>query len=324
MGTFRVEPEQIFHEEHVELLRFQELGSVEIHKLFLDRPVEPLAMGIHLRGLGVGVVMGEMEFRELLCEVLLELGAIVREDVLEGHREDHAAEREELLGGLRGMGGRGPREPEPAVDILEGDDVPAAAVDEPFHGVERNAVPRMQSLEVLGFPEHLLAVGLLHLPEVADLLREDPESTEVGDDPADCGDGGDGKGIPPAEPCQQNLELRFPEIRMRHADPFDLIQHRKRPGAESAMRRHSRLFLQGHGLPMSCPKLPLPEEERPPRNPEGIQGRKKAVLLPEHEDLKLLLGFARHMLPPYRPVVAGHEAEALECRLEASSAHGSW
>ena len=37
------------------------------------------------------------------------------------------------------------------------------------------------------------------------------------------------------------------------------------------------------------------------------------MLLPEDENLKLLLGFVSHMLPPYRPVVAGGESsEAFE------------
>ena len=56
-------------------------------------------------------------------------------------------------------------------------------------------------------------------------------------------------------------------------------------------------------------ELLLPEEKRSPFHMESIHRRLKAVLLPEDQDLKLLLGFVgEHMIPPYRPVVTGHES----------------
>ena len=97
MGSLRVEPDQILHEDHIELLRFQELMGMEVHELFLNGPVEPFTVGIHLRRPRVGVVVRAMELLQTPCEVLLELTAVVREDVVERHGEDYLTESEELL-----------------------------------------------------------------------------------------------------------------------------------------------------------------------------------------------------------------------------------
>lgn len=103
VGSFDVEPDQVFHEDHIERLRLQQRRGMEVHELFLDRPVEPLAVGVHLRRSRIRMVMREVEFVELLREVLLEFTAVVGEDVLKRYREDHAAEGEEFLRSLRGV-----------------------------------------------------------------------------------------------------------------------------------------------------------------------------------------------------------------------------
>lgn len=100
MRPFRVEPDEVVHEHNVEFLRFQQEMCMVIHEFFLDGPVEPFHVRVHLRRLGVRVVMREMEFLELLRKVLLELRSVVREDVLEFHGEHHAAEAEEFFRGL--------------------------------------------------------------------------------------------------------------------------------------------------------------------------------------------------------------------------------
>ena len=177
MWSLGVEPDQVFHEDDVELLWLQELVSVVVHKLLLDGTVEPLAVSIHLRGPGVRVVMREMQFGKFLGEVLLELRSVVREDELERHRENHATKAKEFLRSLRSMGGGAPRKPEPAVEILEGDDISPAAMNEPLHGIEGNAVAGVRRCEILRLAHHLLTIHPPHFPIVTDLLRKDPETS---------------------------------------------------------------------------------------------------------------------------------------------------
>ena len=62
MGSLRVEPDEIFHEDDIKRLRLQKLMGVVVHELLLNGPVESFAMRIHLRHPWVGVVMREMEF----------------------------------------------------------------------------------------------------------------------------------------------------------------------------------------------------------------------------------------------------------------------
>ena len=73
MRPLCIEPDQILHEDDIELLWFQQLMGMVIHKLLLDGSVESLAVRIHLRSLWVGVIMREVQFFQPLREMLLEL-----------------------------------------------------------------------------------------------------------------------------------------------------------------------------------------------------------------------------------------------------------
>src|SRR3989338_2799491 len=161
--------------------------SQPVIALFLNGPVEPFTVGIHVRGPRVGVVVRAMELLQTPCEVLLELTAVVREDVCERHGEDYLTESEELLRSLRGMGGRTPGKAESTVEILEGDDVPSASMDEPLDGIESNAVARMGCLEVLWFTQDGATAHSLRLPAMRDLLGEDSQAAQIVDESAHRG-----------------------------------------------------------------------------------------------------------------------------------------
>ena len=100
MRTLRVEPDEILHQDDVELLRLEQLIRMVIHEFLLNGSVKSLTVGIHLRSPWVGVVVRKVEFRESLREMFLEFRTVVREYELESDGEDHAAESEEFLGGL--------------------------------------------------------------------------------------------------------------------------------------------------------------------------------------------------------------------------------
>ena len=61
MRSFCIEPEKVFHQFHIELLRFKELMGVKVDEFFLDTPIESFAMSIHFRSLRVCVVMLKMK-----------------------------------------------------------------------------------------------------------------------------------------------------------------------------------------------------------------------------------------------------------------------
>src|SRR3989344_1342338 len=78
------------------------------------------------------------------------------------------------------MGCCGPCECKAAVEILEGDDVPATTMDEPFHRVQSNAMTRMSGFEVFWLAGELLTIHfpwlflskirMLH-PQILDLIQ---------------------------------------------------------------------------------------------------------------------------------------------------------
>ena len=96
MRTFAVVPHKPIHENDIELFWLQKLMSMEIHKLFLNRSVESLTMGVHFRGSRIGVVMREMEFLQCFCKVFLEFRTIVCENILKRNGEHHTTKFKEL------------------------------------------------------------------------------------------------------------------------------------------------------------------------------------------------------------------------------------
>lgn len=79
----------------------QDLVSDE--KFILDGAVEPLGMGVHLRGLGIRTPVGEMQLAKMLVEVLEKLAPVVGEDVLHGVWEEREAPSKELCRRFGGM-----------------------------------------------------------------------------------------------------------------------------------------------------------------------------------------------------------------------------
>lgn len=97
MRSFRVEPNQILHQDDIEFLGLEQKICMVIHELLLNGPIESLTMRIHLWGSWIGVVMLQMQFLQPYSEVFLELTAVVRQDMLEGNGEHHLAEAEKFF-----------------------------------------------------------------------------------------------------------------------------------------------------------------------------------------------------------------------------------
>ena len=82
-----VVPRKVRHQLAVEESGRHKVARVEINELILDRAIEPFHMGVHLRGLGIGVVAGEMKPAHFLVKVFLEFRTIVGQDELKWERE---------------------------------------------------------------------------------------------------------------------------------------------------------------------------------------------------------------------------------------------
>lgn len=77
VDSFCVVKNQIINEPSVEFVRInQEIGEV-VDEFFLDSPVKSFDMSIHLRALGIGVVMGEVEFSQPFGKMLLKFRPVV-------------------------------------------------------------------------------------------------------------------------------------------------------------------------------------------------------------------------------------------------------
>ena len=154
-----------------------------INELLLDRPVESFDVSVHLRCLGIGMEMGEVEPSQFFGKVFLELTPIVSQNKKEiiGMRERLTAERKELGRGLRGMTFGAPSKREPRIDIFKGDDVPPTAIDEALYGIKSDEVAGILRPEILWFSQHFLTICFLNLAEVRYFLWECPQTAEVMD-----------------------------------------------------------------------------------------------------------------------------------------------
>ena len=205
MRPLCVEPDQVFHEDHIERLWLQKLVCVVVYKFLLDRSIESLTVCIHLRRFRIGVVVSQVKLIQPLCKVLLEFGTVVRENVFKRQGKDHLTESKEFFGSFGAMGGRAPCKAETAVNVFKGDDVPTVTVDEPFDRVKGNAVPWVRCFKVFGFSQHFLPIDFSWLAVMPDLLGKDAESSKVMDETTYRRSGWNGEILPTTEWHEQNL-----------------------------------------------------------------------------------------------------------------------
>lgn len=89
-------------------------------------------------------------------------------------------------------------------------------MDESFYRVQSNTVTRAGGFEIFWLTNDLLTIRLAQFSVVFDLLREDPEPSQVLDQSSNRGGGENGKVLPSAERSEENLKLFFPEIWVLH------------------------------------------------------------------------------------------------------------
>lgn len=94
-----VVPDEVIYQFAVELIDGRHNMRMVIDEFFLDRAIEPLAMGIHLGSLRIGMVMDHVQAPQFLVKMFHELAAIVGQDKGDRERKYLEAKIKEFLGG---------------------------------------------------------------------------------------------------------------------------------------------------------------------------------------------------------------------------------
>ena len=212
MDPLGVVEEEPVHELLVESGEVEEERVVVVDEFVLNGAVEALDVGIHLRGLRICVIVGDLEVEESFGEVFLELAPVVGQDEGRRVRKDRAPVFEEFFRRLRGVRDCAPCEREPRMDVLARDDVPAETVHEPFDGVEGDDVTRMLCGEIVGLPEDFPALPGEDLAFAGRPKRCDTHAALVFDDAADGGGFGTRKMQWCAELCEERIQFLLTKV----------------------------------------------------------------------------------------------------------------
>lgn len=271
---------------------------MEVDVFFLNRPVEPFGMSIHLWGLRVRVPMNLVKSPNLGVKGFHELGTIVGQDKFQGEGKQEGDQFKELFGSKGGMTPCCPCKGPAGIDIGEGDDVSTGAVDDLFNGIESSTVPRVGCDEMLWFSDTFRSFPFHDLSIVTHLHREHAESPKVSDEVSHRGGRGTGKPVLLAERDHGFLNFLFAEIRVLGSLAFDLGKDVRMPGMASEGLRTLGAFIQGRELSLPAHKLMFPEEEGAAFHRERFLGGWKPVLVPEGKDSGFFFCFGGNHRPP--------------------------
>ena len=97
--SFRIVPYEPGNHLPVERRRVDKRSGMIVNELLLNGAVESFAVGIHLGGARIGMIMGQVQSPQLFVKMLHELRAVVSQYEGELIREYHPAVFKELLCG---------------------------------------------------------------------------------------------------------------------------------------------------------------------------------------------------------------------------------
>lgn len=192
---------------------------------------------------------------------------------------------------------RAPREREPRVDILEGDDVPPAAVHKPLNGIECRQMAGVRGDKILRFSQYLLTIHIPHLPEVRYLPWKHAQAPEVVDEVADGAWLGTDETLRQTERQEQWIELLSSKVGVCLTEALYLRNDLGRPEALAFCAWSSGPLIERFQLPAAILPLMLPPIQSRPFDRERVQRSGKAVLLPEHQYLRPLEGSCANHIP---------------------------
>jgi len=204
-----------------------------INEFFLNSSVESLAVRIHLRGLGIGMVMGEMKLAKRLGKMFLEFRTIIGKHVhkAKGMREYHLAIVKEFSGGKGGVTLSRPGKAKAGVNVFKGDDVSPAAIDEAFNGIQSNQMTRICRLEISWLSQYLLSFDGLYSPIVVNLLRKHSQPSAVLDEASYGAYRGAWQLLCKTEFSEKRMDFVFSKVGIGIAQPLYLIKNFRGPQA---------------------------------------------------------------------------------------------
>ena len=201
-----------------------------VHEFFLEGPVEPFTVGVHLGRPRIRVPMDDPVGFEDVLKMEHELAPVVREDALDlGGKgfEERGQDPGRLLGG---MTPRAKGEGESRIDIDEGHDIHSASLPMELDGIEPRTFKWLLWDVSFGFP--LFWRGFSHLsPAPAawePFLRPHPVGS-VMDEPADGGNGGTKEPLPVAVLLEKGVNFLLSNIRVFETDDLDLTDDIRGP-----------------------------------------------------------------------------------------------
>jgi len=301
VDPFGVVEEEPIHETFVEAGKVEEEYVVVVDEVLLDGAVEALDVSIHLRRLGVGVVVGDLELQQSLGEEFLELAPIVGEN--EGGRiwEHLLPHTKKLFRRLGGVRDRAPGETETRVDVFACDDVPAEAMHEPLHGVECDDVPRVLCSEIVGLPQDFPAFVREYFPLAGCPEWRCAHAALVRDDATDRRRFWTRKTELSAELDEEGVQLLLAEVRVQKTQTSELVHDTPVVSSLTFLLGSAGATVETLEFPSTLSKLPLPQVQRAFLHPVCLFGRGKTVRFPEADNLRPLLRlFADHIREPYR------------------------
>jgi hypothetical protein len=294
LGVVEDEPIGEFAVEEGEVGEEQVL--VVVHEGLLDRAVEALGVGVHLRRFGVGVPAADAAFGEEPGEVAFELAAVVGKQDLGGLGQQGQGQIQRA-GGVPGvLGGHRHGEGEVGNRIGEGDEVAAYPIADALAG---RAGQHLQGpgRGLLGFSGLCLPPQGLRSPPAVDAAGSLAHLVgSAGDDAPYGGDAGQRDAVLGAPGGEQHVELGLAEVWVERAQAADLVDQ-ARIGLGGSLPLGGRGFCrQGGGVATLGLERGLPAVERAAGDVEGVAGRCQAVLLEGPKNLEASLSiFGRHV-----------------------------
>ena len=226
--------------------------------LFLHGAVESFTVGVLFGCTRPSLVVREVEFRDHLSKMLLELRAIVSEDVPKGEREYVSHDVEEFFRSDGSMRGGAEAVAKAGVQVNERNDVSPRPIDVLLEGVEGNTVPWVASGESMRLPVGFEACNGSDATGPRDALWHHAQSAEVFEYPADRLFLGTSQFLRVAILFEQWVQLLFPQILMFEAEPLDFLDDPSVPQTTSLHLGSLRFGVEAFELPFVATETLLP------------------------------------------------------------------